>query len=109
VFTTKLEKLATPLLTPTEVVPEVKLDCALPPAIDTVTEPLLAVVTTLPKLSWTATSTEGIALPAVPGPGAAGLKASLDAAPALIVSDWVPADSPLAEAVTVGDPDLVSP
>jgi hypothetical protein len=108
-LTTKLEKLATPLLTPTDVVPEVKLDCAPPPAIDRVTDPLLAVVTKLPKLSWTCTTTEGIELPALPGPGVVGLKPSLAATPALIVSDWVPADSPVAEAVIVGDPDLVSP
>ena len=108
-FTTKLEKLATPLLTPTEVVPEVKLDCALPPAIDRMTEPLLAVVTTLPKLSWTCTSADGIALPAVPGPGVVGLKASLAAAPAVIVSDWLPDDIAVAEAVISGVPDLVSP
>jgi hypothetical protein len=104
-----LVKLATPLVTPTEVVPEVKLDWALPEAMDKVTEPLFAVVTTLPKVSWTWTSTEGIALPAVPGPGVVGLKPSLVAAPALMVSGWVPADSPVAEAVISGVPALVSP
>ena len=45
--TTRLVKLATPLLKGTEVVPEVKLDCGLPDLMDMTTEPL-AVVTTLP-------------------------------------------------------------
>ena len=81
-------KFATPLLTLTVVVPEVKLDCGLPDLMDMMTEPL-AVVTTLPKLSSTCTATLGIELPGVPGPGVAGLKASwvAAAAPTVIVTD----------------------
>ena len=107
VLTTRSENVATPLLTVTGVVPEVKVPCALPDLMDIPIEPL-ADVATLPKLSRTCTATLGIAVPAIPGPGAAGLKAIDLAAPPVIVSTWVPfARAP--EAVIVGAPALVSP
>jgi len=108
VFTTKLVKFATPLLTLTVVVPEVKLDCGLPDLMDMMTEPL-AVVTTLPKLSSTCTATLGIELPGVPGPGVAGLKASWVAAPAVMVTVVVPQVLEPFVAVMVGVAAVSSP
>jgi hypothetical protein len=51
--------------------------------MDMATEPL-AELTTLLKLSSTETATLGMALPAVPGPGVAGVKASLEGVAAAI-------------------------
>jgi hypothetical protein len=107
VFTTRFENVASPLLTATAVVPEVKELCALPDLMLTPTEPL-AEVATLPKESRTWTVTLGIADPAVPGPGAAGLKAMDLAAPPVMVSACVSLlKDP--ETVIVGVPACVSP
>ena len=95
------------MLAPTVVVPDVKFACG-PASMLIVTEPL-AEVTTLPKASWTCTAKLGIGFPTVAGPGVTGLKAIADAAPAVIVSDWVPGVSPSADAVRLGVPTLVSP
>ena len=104
--TWRLEKVATPLLMPTVVGIEVKVPG--PVAMDMTTEPLLVDVATLPKASRACTTTLGMALPAVPGPGGFGLKTRWVAAPPVTVSDWVSlARAP--EAVIVGSPALVSP
>ena len=71
-------KLATPPLRGTVAVPELKVPWGLPDLMDMATEPL-AELTTLLKLSSTETATLGMALPAVPGPGVAGVKATLNA------------------------------
>jgi hypothetical protein len=76
VLTTRLLKVATPFTTFALVVPEVNVACG-PDAIDMVTEPELSEVSTFPYVSSTETATLGMLLPAVPGPGAAGVKASL--------------------------------
>jgi hypothetical protein len=86
VCTTRFEKVATPLATETVVVPEVKLDWGLPAAIDIATEPEFKLVSTLPYWSSTETATLGMTLPAVPGPGVAGVKANVLAAAGLIVT-----------------------
>ena len=56
------------------------MDWGLPDLMDMLIEPT-ALVATLPKLSWTCTDRFGIGLPAVPGPGVAGMNTSLDAEP----------------------------
>ena len=73
--TTRLENVDTPLLEPTVVVPELKVDCGLPAAMLIVVDPL-AEVTTFPNASSICTPTLGIGLPAVPGPGEGVLKTS---------------------------------
>jgi len=77
VSTTRFEKVATPELTDSVAVPEVKPDCGLPDLMDIVMVPVFSVVTTFPFASSTDTATFGMELPAVPGPGVSGVKTIL--------------------------------
>ena len=75
---------------------------------DTVIE-LAAVVTVLPSASWTVTTGCVVKLVPLVAPAGPVVKATWVAAPAVTVSAWVPEVSPVAAAVMVGLPDLVSP
>jgi len=77
----RIENVATPLDAFAVSVPDNVPEPGLVP-IATVTG-ALEVVTTLPYVSSTETATLGIELPAVPGPGVAGVKASFAAAAGL--------------------------